>query len=90
MNWRLRNEDGTLLPMFQGSAEQGVLLFDDSEEDDDEEGDEDDDSYLYYLAKGSGLIHYENQQFLVVEPASSSPWNMENVMYDLRRCELIP
>ena len=76
MKWRLRNEDGTSLPMFQGK--QGVLLFDESEEDDDEE--RDDDSYLYYLAKGGGLIHYENQQFL----------DMVDIGEQLRKCELIP
>ena len=55
-----------------------MLLFDESEEDDDEE--RDDDSYLYYLAKGGDLIHYENQQFL----------DMVDIGEQLRNCELIP
>ena len=55
MNWRLRNEDGTSLPMFQGK--QRVMIMDGS--DDDEE-----DDYADTLAKDGDLIHYENQQFL--------------------------
>ena len=55
MKWRLRNEDGTSLPMFQGK--QGVMIMDGS--DDDEE-----DDYADTLAKDGDLIHYENQQFL--------------------------
>ena len=77
MTWRLRNEDGTSLPMMQG--QQGVLTLDDSEEDDDGDGEEDDGSYLHYLASGE-LVHCENEQFL----------DMETVMDELRRCGLIP
>ena len=75
MNWRLRNEDGTSLPMFQGK--QGVMTVDDSEESEDE--------YLPDIDYHSGymehcvLIHYENQQFL----------DMEEEEDQLRRCGLI-
>ena len=60
LNWRLRNEDGTSLPMFQGSTEQGAMTFDGS--DDDEE-----DDHANTLERDSGLVHYENQQFLDME-----------------------
>ena len=55
LNWRLSNEDGTSLPMFQGK--QGVMIMDGS--DDDEE-----DDYADTLAEDGDLVHYENLQFL--------------------------
>ena len=58
MNWRLWNEDGTLVPMLQG--EHGVMMVDDSEDEEDEEIEDD---WLVYCV----LVHYENQQFLDME-----------------------
>ena len=76
MNWRLRNEDGTWVPMMQG--QQGVMMVDDSEESEDEEIEDDPDYHSTYLVY-CVLVHYENQQFL----------NMENEMFHLRKCGLI-
>ena len=75
MNWRLRNEDGTSLPMFQGK--QGVMIMDGS--DDAEEPLDSDEDYAEWLAADGDLVHYENQQFL----------NWVYVKEDLEGCDLI-
>ena len=76
LNWRLRNEDGTSLPMFQGK--QGVMLMCGS--DDEEEPLDSDEDHAEWLAADGDLVHYENLQFL----------DWEDVKSDLENCGLIP